>query len=142
MFFSYQLEKMFTLFFREWIHVLFDCLVTPINFFLISSCPSTLVCFICLLLSFKSIMNQNLYIYLYNIWNIIFILVLWKKSYDITLPAKFCIVKAMFFSVVMYGCECGLQSKLSTKILMLLNCCVGEDSWDSLGQQGDAASPS
>ena len=105
MFFSYQLEKMFTLFFREWIHVLFDCLVTPINFFLISSCPSTLVCFICLLLSFKSIMNQNLYIYLYNIWNIIFILVLRKKSYDITLPAKFCIVKAMFFSVVMYGCE-------------------------------------
>ena len=50
------------------------------------------------------------------------------KSRDIALPTKFCLVKAMFFSVVMYGCECGLQSKLSTKILMLLNCCVGEDS--------------
>ena len=27
------------------------------------------------------------------------------KSGDITLPAKVCLVKAMFFSVVMYGCE-------------------------------------
>ena len=27
------------------------------------------------------------------------------KSRDITLPAKFCLVKAMIFPVVMYGCE-------------------------------------
>ena len=27
------------------------------------------------------------------------------KSKDITLPTKFCIVKAMIFPVVMYGCE-------------------------------------
>ena len=27
------------------------------------------------------------------------------KSRDITLPAKVCLVKAMVFSVVMYGCE-------------------------------------
>ena len=27
------------------------------------------------------------------------------KNRDITLPAKFCIVKAMVFPVVMYGCE-------------------------------------
>ena len=27
------------------------------------------------------------------------------KSRDITLPTKFCLVKTMFFSVVMYGCE-------------------------------------
>ena len=27
------------------------------------------------------------------------------KSRDITLPAKFCLVKAMVFPVVMYGCE-------------------------------------
>ena len=43
-------------------------------------------------------------------------LVPWKRSYDnqerilknrvITLLTKFCIVKAMVFSVVMYGCEC------------------------------------
>ena len=27
------------------------------------------------------------------------------KNKDITLPTKFCLVKAMFFTVVMYGCE-------------------------------------
>ena len=27
------------------------------------------------------------------------------KSRDITLPTKFCLVKAMVFSVVMYGCK-------------------------------------
>ena len=27
------------------------------------------------------------------------------KSRDITLPTKFCIVKAMLFPVAMYGCE-------------------------------------
>ena len=28
------------------------------------------------------------------------------KSRDITLPTKVCLVKAMVFPVVMYGCEC------------------------------------
>ena len=36
----------------------------------------------------------------------------------------------------------GLQRKLSAKELMLLNCGVGEDSWESLGLQGDPASQS
>ena len=31
---------------------------------------------------------------------------------------------------------------LSTEELMLLNCSVGEDSWESLAQQGDQTSPS
>ena len=31
----------------------------------------------------------------------------------------------------------GLERKLSAKELMLLNCGVGEDSWESLGLQGD-----
>ena len=35
----------------------------------------------------------------------------------------------------------GPQRRLSTKELMLLNCGVGEDSWESLGQQGDQTSP-
>ena len=30
------------------------------------------------------------------------------KSRDITLPTKVCLVKAMVFSVVIYGCEVGL----------------------------------
>ena len=35
----------------------------------------------------------------------------------------------------------GLWRRLSTKELMLLNCDVGEDSWESLGLQGDPTSP-
>ena len=35
----------------------------------------------------------------------------------------------------------GLWIKLSAKELMLLNCGVGEDSWESLGLQGDPTSP-
>ena len=49
------------------------------------------------------------------------------KSRDITLPTKVCLVKAMVFPVVMYGCE-SWTGKLSAKELMLLNCGVGEDS--------------
>ena len=31
------------------------------------------------------------------------------KSRDITLPTKVCLVKAMVFPVVMYGCETGCE---------------------------------
>ena len=51
------------------------------------------------------------------------------KSRDITLLTKVCLVKAMVFPVVMYGCEVGLWRRLSTEELMRLNCGVGEDSW-------------
>ena len=50
------------------------------------------------------------------------------KRRDITLPTKVCLVKAMVFLVVMYGCESWTITKLSTEELMLLNCGVGEDS--------------
>ena len=36
----------------------------------------------------------------------------------------------------------GLSRKLSAEELMLLSCGVGEDSWESLGLQGDPTSPS
>ena len=36
----------------------------------------------------------------------------------------------------------GLYRYLSTEELMVLNCGVGEDSGESLGQQGDPTSPS
>ena len=49
------------------------------------------------------------------------------KSRDIILPTKVCLVKAMVFPVVMYGCE-SWTLKLSTEELTLLNCGVGEDS--------------
>ena len=50
------------------------------------------------------------------------------KSRDITFPTKVCLVKAMVFPVVMYGCESWTIKKLSAEELMLLNCGVGEDS--------------
>ena len=50
------------------------------------------------------------------------------KSRDITLPIKVRLIKAMVFPVVMYGCESWTVKKLSTEELILLNCCVGEDS--------------
>ena len=64
------------------------------------------------------------------------------KSRDISLPTKVYLVKAMVFPVVTYGCErVGLWRKLSIEEFMLLNCGAGEDSWESLGLQGDPASP-
>ena len=49
------------------------------------------------------------------------------KSRDIALSTKVCLVKAMDFPVVMYGCE-SWTIKLSMEELMLLNCGVGENS--------------
>ena len=50
------------------------------------------------------------------------------KSRDITLLTKVCLVKAMVFPVVMYGCESWTTKKAEHEELMLLNCGVGEDS--------------
>ena len=51
------------------------------------------------------------------------------KIRDITSPTKVCLVKAMVFPVVMYGCESWTLKKAgSAKELMLLNCGVREDS--------------
>ena len=64
------------------------------------------------------------------------------KSRDIISSTKVHLVKAMVFPVVMYGCESWTIKKLSSEELMLLNCGVGEDSWESLGLQGDPTSQS
>ena len=53
------------------------------------------------------------------------------KSRDIAFPTEVCLVKAMVFPVVLYGCE-SWNIRLSTEELMLLNCGVGEDSCESL----------
>ena len=50
------------------------------------------------------------------------------KSRDITLPTKVHIVKAMAFSVVMYGCESWTVKERSAEELMILNYGAGEDS--------------
>ena len=64
------------------------------------------------------------------------------KSRDITLPTKVHLVKAMDFPVVMYGCESRTVKKAECRKIVALNCGVGEDSWESLGLQGDPTSPS
>ena len=64
------------------------------------------------------------------------------KSRDITLPTKVCPVKAMVFPVVMYGCENWTIKKAEHwKMDAFELCGIGEDSWESLGQQGDPTSP-
>ena len=50
------------------------------------------------------------------------------NSRDITLPTNVCLVKAMVFPIVMYGCESWTIRKLSAEELMLLKCGIREDS--------------
>ena len=49
------------------------------------------------------------------------------KSRDITLPTNVHIVKAVFFPVVMYGCENWTIKKPECQRIDVLNCGVGED---------------
>ena len=64
------------------------------------------------------------------------------KSRDITLQTKVYLVKATVFPIVMYGCESWITKKAEHRRVMLLNCGVGENSWESLGLQGDQTSQS
>ena len=64
------------------------------------------------------------------------------KYRDITLPTKVHLVRLLFFQCSCMDLRVGLWRKLSAEQLMLLNCGVGEDSWESLGLQGDPTSPS
>ena len=62
----------------------------------------------------------------------------WKKNYDQPrehikkqkhyFGNNICLVKAMVFRVVMYGCESWTIKKLRAEELMLLTCGAGEDS--------------
>ena len=60
------------------------------------------------------------------------------NSRDPIMPTKVYVVEVMVFPVVMYRCE----SWAIKKAECLLNCGVGEDSGESLGQQGDQTSQS
>ena len=51
------------------------------------------------------------------------------KSRDITLSTKICLIKAMVFLVVMYGCESWTVKKAESQRIDAFNC--GEDSWTS-----------
>ena len=50
------------------------------------------------------------------------------KSRDIALPTKVCLVKAMVFPVVMYGCESWTIKKAEYRRIDVFYCGVGEDS--------------
>jgi len=62
------------------------------------------------------------------------------KSRDTTLPTKICLVKAMVFPVVMYGCETWITKKAEYQRIEAF------ELWcwrrESLGLQGDPTSPS
>ena len=64
------------------------------------------------------------------------------KSRDITLPTKACLVKAMVFPVVMYGCESWTIKKVERRRIDGLTCGVGGDSSECLELQGDQISQS
>ena len=64
------------------------------------------------------------------------------KSRAITLLTKVHLVKARFFLWSCMDVRVGLWRKLSPEKLLLLNCGVGKDSWESLGLQGYPTSPS
>ena len=59
------------------------------------------------------------------------------KSGDISLPTKVCVVKAIVFPVVTYGCESWTMKKAEHQRTDASNCGVGEVSYESHGQQGD-----
>ena len=64
------------------------------------------------------------------------------KSRDATLPTKVCIVKFMFFSsshVWMWELD---HKEPNNEELIILDCGVGKDSWESLRLQGDQTSQS
>ena len=50
------------------------------------------------------------------------------KSRDITLPTSIHLVKAMFFPVVMYGCESWTMKKVECRRMDAFYCGPGEDS--------------
>ena len=57
------------------------------------------------------------------------------KSRDITLPINVCLVKAMVLPVVMYEYQSWTVMKAERRKIDILNCGVGEDSWESLGSK-------
>ena len=75
----------------------------------------------------------------------------WKKSYDqlsilksrdLTLLTKVRLVKAMVFPVAMYGCDSWTIKKTERQRIDAFELWFGEDSWKSLGLQGDQTNQS
>ena len=63
------------------------------------------------------------------------------KSRDITWPTKVHLSRLWFLQWSCMDVRAGLWGKLSAEELMLLNSDVAEDSWESLGLQGNITNP-
>ena len=64
------------------------------------------------------------------------------KSRDITLPTKVCLIKAMVFLVVMYGCESWTTKKAECRRIDAFELGCWRRLLRVLGLQGDPTSPS
>ena len=64
------------------------------------------------------------------------------KSRDITLPTKVCLVKAMVFPLVMYGCESWTVKKAKCRRIDAFELWCWRRLLRVLGLQGDPTSPS
>ena len=64
------------------------------------------------------------------------------KSRDITLPSKICLVKAIVYPVVMYGCESWTIKKAEHQRIDIFELWCWRRLLESLGQQGDQTSQS
>ena len=64
------------------------------------------------------------------------------KSRDITLPTKVCLIKAMVFPVVMYGCESWTIKKAEGQRIDAFELWCWRRLLRVLGLQGDPTSPS
>ena len=63
------------------------------------------------------------------------------KSRDVTLPTKVCLVKAMAFPVVMYGCESWTVKKAEHQRIDAFELWCWRRLWRVPGLQGNPASP-
>ena len=61
-----------------------------------------------------------------------------ELAWNVTLVSLIFLKRSLVFPILVFSSI----SLLSSQELMLLNCDVGEDSWESLGLQGDPTSPS
>ena len=64
------------------------------------------------------------------------------KSRDITLPTKVCLVKAMVFTVVRYGCKSWILKKAECQRIVVFELWCWRRLLRALGLQRDPSSPS
>ena len=155
-------NKLFLLtvfFFLAVLWINYSTFLSP-SLFLIRSCPFSVQSYHCMssfsLATFKMVisslssvtygMSQCDSLNIYLIWllldfqefQLVFFIILRVSNHCISTPLSHS--RTLIICILVYV-RVGLWRKLSNEELMLLNCGVGEDSWESLGLQGDPTSP-